>query len=96
MCTATSHCFLWPKELRDALKEGKEVPSQAPWKLGAGTLQLGVKTRKQLLPAPESVCILLPQCAPANQAGSVSDCMSYYKILVRTEREMEGLKFDNC
>lgn len=39
---------------------------------------------------------LLPQCAPANQAGNVSDWMSYYKILVRTKRETEGLKFDNC
>lgn len=65
---------------------------QAPSKLGAGTLAQ-CKSKE----GTATACIpLLPQGAPANQSGSVSDWMSYYKILVRTEREMEGLKFNNC
>lgn len=77
--------ILWPKEAQDSLEEGREVHFQALEEQGS--------SRVSSLPT-ESVCILLlltlqPQCTPAPRAGSVPDWGSYYKILVRTQREGE-------
>lgn len=45
-------------------RERREVHIEAPWKLGAGTLQLSVKARKQqaqqLPPACPTVCLHPP------------------------------------
>lgn len=82
--------ILWPKELQDSLEEGREVHIQAQWR----SREAAESAAASCLPT-ESVCILLlvtlqPQCTPAPRAGSVPDWGSYYKILVRTQRERDG------
>ena len=95
MCTTTSHFFLWPKDLQDALKEGKEVHVQAPWKLGAGTLQLSVKARKQqaqqLPPAcAGSACIpCLTPSAPACPSKPGWECFRLDELLQNPDQDRE-------
>lgn len=82
--------IVWPKELQDSLEEGREVHIQAQRR----SREAAESAAASCLPT-ESVCILLllllqPQCTPAPRAGTAPDWGSYYKTLLRTQRERDG------